>query len=103
MRFFAPVTVLILDTASLPAFNARDEPVNVLAPIREEFTSATCVEGAETFVVEATEKRSAVIEKRAKYMHVNVWRDANKKDRHKSLYLERKPQHWGPVQSCIKY
>jgi hypothetical protein len=94
MRFFAPVTVLNLDATALPSLNKRDEPVNVLAPVQEEFTPSTYAEGTEPFVIEAT----GAVEKRANYMHVDVWRDTNKKGRHEGVCSERKSRHGGRVQ-----
>jgi hypothetical protein len=94
MRFFAPITVLNLGATALPFLNKRDEPVNVLAPVQEEFTPTTYAEGTELFVIEAT----GAVEKRVNYMHVDVWRDTNKKGRHEGFYSERKSRHGGRVQ-----
>jgi hypothetical protein len=94
MHFFAPITVLNLGATALPSLNKRDESVNVLAPVQEEFSLFTYAEGTEPFVIEAT----GAVEKRANYMHVDVWRDANKEGRHEGLCSERKSRHGGRVQ-----
>jgi hypothetical protein len=90
---FAIIATLALGVAALPSKVARDEPVNILSAIQENFEHAPVVDGAAPFVVAAAMKRDVAVGnqesslvKRA--LVVDVWQDSDKHGRHEGLFTD---------------
>jgi hypothetical protein len=108
MRFFAPIAVLILGAAALLSGNvARDEPINILSTVQEDFEHAPVVDGAAPFVVAAAAaKRRVAVEKQERdlvkrALVVDVWQDSDKHGRHEGLFTDSKLRR--PERDQVQY